>query len=280
MRASLQAACALFVVQLWLCGEVIGDSPSDVAALQREVEALRAAQGAMVDELRELRVLVQRGAALPPATGAVPFVGPDVPLEAAYVKGAPDARVVIVEFSDFGCPFCARHASTTYREIARDYVETGKTRYAFMNFPIESLHPLAFRDHVAAACAADQGRFWEMHDRLFANPRARDIDALVGDASAVGVDRRAFRACLENERHADEIRHAMKIGAAIGVTGTPTFLIGRVGPNGTVKGIKLIAGAKPYAAFKEAIDGVLSSTAAVPAAEPIAAGTPAGWERR
>jgi protein-disulfide isomerase len=233
---------------------------ADVARLEREIEALRAAQGALRDELREIRSLLQRAAAAPAAEGAPNLAGMTLSLERAQFRGAADAKVVLVEFSDFQCPFCARYAQATYPQIVRDYVDAGKVRYAFMNFPLESLHPLAFNQHVAAACAADQGRFWDMHDRLFSHQRASGAAALAGEASALGLDMAAFRACIASERHAAAIRDAMGIGSALGITGTPTFVIGIATAGDGIKAQRMIVGAKPYAAFREALDGALATT--------------------
>jgi protein-disulfide isomerase len=241
---------------------------ADVARIEREIETLRAAQGALRDELREIKSLLQR--ALAPASEGAPNVGGmTLSLERAQFRGSADAKVVLVEFSDFQCPFCARYAQATYPQIVRDYVDAGKVRYAFMNFPLEMLHPLAFSQHVAAACAADQGRFWDMHDRLFSHQQASDAGALAGEASALGLDMAAFRTCIASERHAAAIRDAMGIGGALGITGTPTFVIGISTGGDDVKVQRMVVGAKPYAAFREALDGVLATTvAAIPGAGP------------
>ena len=214
----------------------------------------------MRQALQEIRALLQRSSTPAPAA-AGPATGAELSLRGAQIKGASQASVVVVEFSDFQCPFCARHATSTYREILREYVDTGKVRYAFMNFPIESLHPLAFREHVAAACAADQGRFWEMHDRLFATQRKPGVDALAGHATAIGLDAATFHSCLTSDRHAAAVRGAMGVGSALGITGTPTFLVGIMERDDKFRTMTMIAGAKPYPVFKDAIETVLSTAA-------------------
>jgi protein-disulfide isomerase len=230
-------------------------------SIKQELESLRATQTGMREELREIKALLQKVNAAAPATAA-PLVGTELSLEGAQIKGAPQAKVMFVEYSDFQCPFCASYAATTYPQITRDYVDTGRVRYAFVNFPIETLHPLAYKEHVAATCAADEGRFWEMHDRLFANPKAADSKALAGHAEAIGLNAAKFRVCLESDGHAAEIRQAMKAGSAFGINGTPTFLIGVIGPDEKLKAVKVISGAKPYSVFKDAIDGVLATVVA------------------
>ena len=264
--------------QFAVATDAAAQSPADMQSIKQELESLRATQTGMREELREIKALLQKVTAATPAAAAQ-LVGAELSLEGAQIKGAPQARVVFVEYSDFQCPFCASYAATTYPQIRRDYVDTGRVRYAFVNFPIETLHPAAYKEHVAAACAADEGRFWEMHDRLFANPKAADAKALAGHAEAIGLDAARFRACLDSDGHAAEIRQVMKTGGALGVSGTPTFLIGVVGPDQKLKAVKVISGAKPYSVFKDAIDGVLATTVAwnedsLPARLAVA---PSGW---
>lgn len=262
MRIASNAAGSLVAVALAvIASAAAAQSTPDLTSLQDEVASLRAAQQALRQEVQELRGLLQRAPAPPPAaTGPAP--GIELTLDGAQVRGASDARVTLVEFSDFQCPFCARHAAATYPQIVRDYVDPGKVRYAFMGFPIEALHPAAFEQHAAAACAAEQQRFWPMHDRLFADPRGHDAKALAGHAAALGLDTRAFRACLASGRHAADIRRVIKTGEAIGVVGTPTFLIGVMDGDGRFKAIKVLSGAKPYAAFRDAIDSVVAAVLA------------------
>jgi len=254
---SIVAACAL--AQLALCANAAAQSPTEMQSLRQEIESLRAAEAATRVELQEIKAQLRKLSA--PAPSAGPSVGTELSLRGAQIKGARDARVILVEFSDFQCPFCARYATSTYAEIVRDYVDTGRVRYAFINSPIDSLHPAAFKQHLAAACAADQGRFWEMHDRLFLNPTATDVETLAGHATAIGIDTASFRVCMDTESHANEVRETVKLGNAIGVNGTPTFLIGTIGSDDKFKTLTMIVGAKPYAAFKDAIDGVLTATA-------------------
>jgi len=234
---------------------------ADLQSIKQELESMRATQASLQEEMRQLRALLQKMAA-PAAPGVAPLAGAEVSLEGAQIKGAAQARVVFVEYSDFQCPFCASYAANSYPQITRDYVDSGRVRYAFVNFPIESLHPAAFNEHVAAGCAADQGRFWEMHDRLFANPRENDAKALARHAAGLGIDATKFRSCLERGSHAAEVRRTVGTVNALGIVGTPTFVIGRVEADGKVRVVKVISGAKPYSVFKEALDSVLATTLA------------------
>jgi protein-disulfide isomerase len=173
-------------------------------------------------------------------------------------KGRAAAPITIIEFSDYQCPFCARYTRETLPQVLRDYVETGEVRYVFMNFPLEALHKDALGAAQAATCAGDQGRYWEMHDRLFTNQDALAAPQLAAHAAALGLDGPAFARCLDTHRHLEAIRREMAEGERAGVRGTPSFFVGvTAGGDGvTVKAVKMITGAQPYATFKEAIEGL------------------------
>ena len=226
----------------------------DLVSLTREVQALR-------QQVAALGALIR--AHLPPAdTGAgakaaAPTGDVVVSIEGAPRKGEPRARVAVLEFSDYHCPYCSTHARTTMREIEQRYVSTGKVQYVFMDFPIASLHPDAFPAHRAAACAGDQGRYWAMHTQLFEGAAARGSAELTTRARKASIDERAFDDCLTSERHAAAIRDRIALGQKLGVRGTPTFLVGEVNESGQFTARRLIAGAQPFSAFASAIDGVI-----------------------
>lgn len=148
----------------------------------------------------------------------------------------------------------------TLPQIERDYVKTGKVKYVFRDFPIESIHKQAFKAHEAANCAREQGKYWEMHERLFANQRALGVKDLTRYAGALGLDVPTFERCLSSGKHAAEIRKDIADGAKAGVRGTPTFLLGLTEPDDSkVKAVRIIRGAQPYTRFKQAIDQLLGS---------------------
>jgi protein-disulfide isomerase len=144
-------------------------------------------------------------------------------------------------------------------QIEREYVTNGKIRYTVREFPLEQIHPQAFRAAQAALCAGDQGKYWEMHVRLFANQRALGPAELPGHARAVGLDETAFGQCLESGRKGARVRADLAEGQRAGISGTPTFFVGIAdGPGNAVKVVRIIRGAQPYPAFKAAIDAVLA----------------------
>lgn len=137
-------------------------------------------------------------------------------------------------------------------------MQTGKIRYVFKDLPLESIHPQAFKAAEAAECSGEQGKFWEMHDLLFANPKALSPDDLSKHAKTLGLDMPKFQQCLESGKYASEIRKDMAEVQKAGITGTPAFLLGFIESDDKVKAVRKISGAQPFAAFKDAIDSMLS----------------------
>jgi protein-disulfide isomerase len=251
------ALCAALAVAV----PALAQTSDELTTLKREIDALKAGQAAMQNELQAIRRLLEgRPAPSPNAAAAPAPENIEVTVGGAFAKGRPDAQVTIVEFSDFQCPFCGRYVRQTFAQIDREYVETGKLRYVVRNLPLEQLHPDAFRAAEAAECAGAQGKYWEMHERLFAHQDALGADELTQHAAAVGVDMPAFRQCLDSGARAERIRQDMADAQAAGITGTPTFLFALTETNApTVKVIGRIVGAHPYASFKAALDGLLSA---------------------
>ncbi len=127
------------------------------------------------------------------------------------------------------------------------------------DFPLESIHPQAFKAAEASHCANEQGKYWEMHERLFANQKALGVKDLPQHAQALGLDEAKFQQCLDSGKYAARIRKDLTEGQKLGVTGTPGFFLGVTDPNGTeIKSVRQIKGAQPWAAFQGAIDSLLA----------------------
>lgn len=176
------------------------------------------------------------------------------------VKGNPNAPVTIVEFSDFQCPFCARFFAQTLPQIQQDYIDSGKVKLVFRDFPIESIHANAKAASIAAECADDQNMFWQYHDRLFegqtqwARLSANDAaNTFKQYATELGLNSENFDSCFTSTKYSDEINEDFRNGANYGVTGTPAFFIGN-----DKDGYVILIGAKPYSAFQQVIDNELS----------------------
>lgn len=170
--------------------------------------------------------------------------------------GEDDAPVTVIEFTDYQCPFCGRHFTDTYGQIKKNYVDTGKVKYVVRDFPL-SFHPHAQKTAEATECADDQGKFWQMHDKIFETQAtwsnsADVVPTLKQYAADLKLNTSTFNTCLDNGTHAAEVAKDMADGSSAGISGTPGFWI--LGPNGETKNI---SGAYPYATFQAAIDAML-----------------------
>lgn len=165
----------------------------------------------------------------------------------AAAKGSEDAPVTMVEFTDYQCPFCARHFTTTLPQIEKEYVETGKVRYLIRDLPLP-IHPNAPAAALAARCAGDEGKYWEMHDTLYEKQvewSSGNADELfAGYAGEVGLDSGAFASCMDSEKYKKEIDEDIALAQQVGASGTPAFVI-----NG-----QLVIGAQPFTRFQQAIE--------------------------
>ncbi len=227
------------------------------------IQALEAAQRDLQGQVQALQKQVEELKALLLARGAGPAGPPPVTNlvlpPGGAVRGNAQAKLTIVEYTDFECPFCARYARETYPALMREYVDTGKVRYFVRHLPLESIHPNARGAAQAAECARQQGKFWEMHDRLFGNPRALGRPDLEKTAEALGLAMPAFRQCVDSAATAAVVTRDLEEAARAGVAATPSFIFGATQPDGSVRALRRASGAQPYAAFKAAIEGLLAS---------------------
>ena len=195
----------------------------------------------------------QQPAGAPVAAGAPAAVAPaavdpakpiQLQIDALPVRGAAGAKVTIVEFSDYECPFCSR-VEPTVDQILKAY--PNDVRVAFVNLPLR-FHKNAMPAAKAAVAAFKQGKFWEMHDALFGNQKSLNEAFYVEQAQKLGLDKARFTADMNSPETASYIDKGVKDAGAVGISGTPSFLI-----NG-----KLVVGALPFEAFKKEIDAELA----------------------
>lgn len=257
LACATAVASVLAVAGMLIPGDVAAQTKSDVASA--DIEELKKGQAEIKKELAEIRKLLTP----PPAPSAVDKLEAAVALGSIPPRGSQNAPVTMIEFSDYQCPYCKRHADQTAPALIKDYVDTGKLRYAFRDLPLTQIHPLAAKAAEAARCAGDQGKYWEMHDRLFANQNALQPEKLPAHAQAVGLDEAAFRACLDDSRHAAAVQKDLDEGTELGFRSTPTIVVG-VSDGDQVKNAIVVRGALPIATFKAEIEKLL---AAPPAAK-------------
>lgn len=169
----------------------------------------------------------------------------DIPVDGFPSLGPEDAPIVIVEFSDFQCPYCARFHDQTLQPLLDAY--PGKIRFVYRHFPLSTIHSSAFQAAEASMCAYEQGAFWPYHDGIYENQAKLDTELYIQLATDLGLDVESFRTCLENEEYQGLVQSDMDFAVSLGVRSTPTFFI---------NGVPFI-GAQPLDAFKQVIDSEL-----------------------
>jgi protein-disulfide isomerase len=178
-----------------------------------------------------------------------------------YVYGQPDAPVTIAEFADFECPACAQFATLTEPDVRKRLADAGLVSFRFYDFPLDQ-HRNSVLASLSAACAADQNKFWEMHDRIFAGQdawasRPGESDAaanrrasrlFAGYAKGIGLDESAWSRCVEEQRHLERIRANRQVGIERRVRSTPTFVVGN----------QMVPGSLSYDALKRLVDEAMA----------------------
>lgn len=214
--------------------------------------------------LQELRAIRQMLEAQPRNAPARPAAAADERVSLAFQPGAlalgrVDAPLLMVEFTDYECPFCRQFHLTSFEQIRKNYIDKGKLRYVSRDFPLD-FHKSALRAAVAGRCGAEQGKFWELRHSLISNASKLQPEDILGYAKKLSLDGGKFRSCMESGRLLDAVESDMNEGRAAGVSGTPTFLIGRLA-NGRLEGVRLV-GAQPYIVFAAKIDQLLGAARA------------------
>ena len=181
-------------------------------------------------------------------------------MDQGATKGTENAKVVMIEFTDFQCPYCGRFARDIFPDLEHDFIDTHKIRYVLHNLPLPG-HPFARNAAVAAECAGLQERYWDMHDRLFANQEKLAGQDLIDHAAAIGLDVPRFKDCTGGDFVA-RLKSEEGLARRLGVNSTPTFFIGEVQGNSQIVLRGKVRGAQPYAVFKAALDDTLSTQVA------------------
>lgn len=214
--------------------------------------------GQILKELKAIHRLLERQQT--PGAQAQAFPSSDhvqMDVEAGWhSQGREDAPVTVVEFADYQCPFCRKFQSETFAELKKDYIDTGKVRFVSRDLPLD-FHANAPNSAVAARCAGEQNKFWEMRDLML----ARDADlaaAALRNYKQINLDTTAFDTCLGGNKYSAAIQRDMADASALGIRGTPSFVVGKTSKD-KIRG-KRIAGAVPFSVFETAIKDQLSPT--------------------
>jgi protein-disulfide isomerase len=223
------------------------------SALRTDIRALQAEQQQIITRLDELKQLLQ-----PNGQPVRPQQPSTLDIHGENFRGDRGARVAIIEYADFECPYCGEYERKTVPRLLSDYIETGKVKLFYRDLPLP-MHARALPAARAARCAGEQGKFWEMHDSLFAKQNALSAPAVLERAQTLGLDKEKFTECLSSEKYTADIQKSVSEAQKMGVDGTPTFFLGVVEPSGDVTVEKRLQGAAPFDVFKTEIDALLAS---------------------
>jgi protein-disulfide isomerase len=218
----------------------------------------------ILNELKAIRQLLEKlagplGQPLPTPTAAAPV---DDHVKLANITGRAigraDAPLTMVEFTDLQCPFCRQFHLTAFEQIKKEYIDTGKLRYISRDFPLDTIHPFAIAAAQASRCAADQDKFWEMRHTILVNNAGLNPDVFATFAQDLKMNVAAFKTCQASAstKFQAELQKDRTDGSSVGITGTPSFVIGRSSAN-ALDGIRLV-GAQPFAAFDAKLKELLS----------------------
>ena len=176
------------------------------------------------------------------------------------VLGDKNAKVTLIDFSDYECPFCKRHFEQTLPELMKKYIDTGKVKMVYRDLPLPFHDPMATTEAIAANCAREQGddtTYYKFHDEMFkrttSNGNGLTKDTLNTIASDLGLNADTFKSCVDSEKYKEEVQKDLADANKAGATGTPTFFIGKSTPNGEISATKLV-GAQPFSAFEAIIE--------------------------
>jgi protein-disulfide isomerase len=249
------------LIAVLAAGLLLFSGPSWPASTKQEVIELKAQVAEMQQDLAEIKKLLQEGARAPAAAArpAPPAFNPQtVNIGTSPVKGEADAPITLIEYSDYQCPFCARHYRDVLPLLQQEYIDTGKVRFVMRENPL-AMHRDAMNASMAALCAGDQGKYWDMHNMLFENPKQLGVDNLKAYAGTLGLDSATFDECLDSKKHEKTVQADLASAAKLGMSGTPGFFIGLTDPDDPDK-VNLsvfIKGAQSINQFRGSIDELL-----------------------
>lgn len=240
------ASCVFLLWRTQQLQTRVADLSVDIGTLQQRLAATEQA-------------LAAARAPKPAIVSKQKFKPVELELHPGSAIGDPDAPVTMIEFTDYQCPYCRRHATRVAPQLVAAYVDTGKLRYQVRQIPVESSHPQAFKAAEAALCAGDQGAYWPMHERLFAHQTELAPAQLLEHAGSLGLDAEAFRACLDGDSKRQQVRDDIRAGQQAGMRGTPAFFLGLThsAGEGHILATAILHGAADFSQFAARIDELL-----------------------
>jgi protein-disulfide isomerase len=235
--------------------------PVKTEAVTANLEGITKQQGdEILKELKDIHQLLERqqavAAALPQPTAPVSDKVAMVVAPGWNALGRDDAPVTVVEFADYQCPFCRKFHAETFAELKKNYIDTGKVRYISRDLPLE-FHPNAPSAALAARCAGEQHKFWEMRELMVQNAANLNPDSILKYGEDAKLDMPKFRGCLDGRKYASAIQKDIADAGTLGIRGTPSFVVGKTAKD-TIDGVRIV-GAVPYSEFETAIQNQLNT---------------------
>ncbi len=233
-----------------------------ISAAQADTLVLQNSE--LLDELKQIHKLLEQQLALQPRAQAAsgPPVDEKVRMRVApggFEVGSADAPLTLIEYTDYQCPFCRQFDTSTYEEIKKNYIDTGKLRYVSRDFPLD-MHDNAPRAALAARCAGEQGKFWELRHVMIVNANQLQMSNLKTYAADLKLDVDKFSACVTSEKYKADIARDVAEGRTAGVSGTPTFVLGRM-TDGSIDGARIV-GSLPYGTFDAKLQSLMAQASA------------------
>jgi protein-disulfide isomerase len=224
--------------------------------IKKEIEELKKGQNDIRKELVDIKTILSK--TITQKITQINFKGVEFDLSAIPIRKNSDmAKLVIIEFTDYQCPYCGRYVRETFPRISEQYIEKGLVRYAIIDLPLPT-HKMAAKAAEAPYCAGDQGKYWEMHKLIMSNQES--ISDLSSYAITLILDIAKYENCLESNMYKDQIDKQMNTALKYGLSGVPTFVIATIDSNNATKarGVSMISGARPFSDYQKEIDQALS----------------------
>jgi protein-disulfide isomerase len=262
MRRMMKSTLLIFSIFLMSMNLSAQESASDVGEV---LDELQKNQQEMRLELQEIKSLLSKLAAQQLQPKPAPQQPPQMNVKGVEfdignnpILGRESANLIMVEFSDYQCPFCGRYSRETFPEIKKQYIDSGAIRYVVIDQPLP-IHPDAPKAAEAAHCANDQGKFVEMHDGMMAKQEA--LKDLSSYAKALNLNIGEFESCLNAGKYRDAVSGNMALAKELGMNGVPGFIIGTLDAkdSGKVTGISTVRGAVPLGNFQKEIEAAISA---------------------
>jgi len=243
---------------LGLASPVLSASQEAELAILKQLGELRREMHSLRIEMRELRQSVNKlqQSALPSSRTATPQPTTlEMPPDDSRTLGSHEAKIALVEFTDYQCPFCKRFHSEVFAKLKESYVDSGKVQYMSRDFPLPN-HAQAISAAIASRCAGKEGAFWQMREELFANQDNLGTALYESLPTRLGINPKNFLECLENDEERSKVESELSFGRRVGIQGTPAFFVGLKEDGKLIQG-RWIVGAQLYSAFSQMIDSLL-----------------------